>query len=648
MDIIFLWDEDLNKEKHIGIMLSGKYLIDFNIETKEMNIRDNEAYVRGFWGKNIQDCYAIVGVNGAGKTRLSYYIREDVKQIQDGTKPRRNFILLVDKEKHNQKSDLCVYCTNHFSDLKVTYHDQNCPVYNEGLWEQNDLKNFQIAYFHNDLGRHDYEINDLEFRYDFSNGGMMQKFRRTTFEMHYNTTLKDVIKNYFDNQDFKIIDFLLHIDPEKKAKIDFPMPKFIKISLADDQYIEKYLMEEAEKLGATKEEIDQFVRCLNRLANTDATLFGRAWIPKTLKSLLLNCFKLICIPSTVPNNMDWQCKSFMEACMVLTDDDAAVQSKRLYDGVDKVIENLKKRFHQGGDIDYLHTIEAYINWIKSNEANIKKYELRVGNCLQIPINHRTNSFITELIDHYQKVNFEFPFYDFSFGVSTGEYHFLSVFENLYSITKKAEFINPYETTFDESVDSLLLIFDEADLSLHPKWQRMYMKWMTDFCKKVFENLSIKIIITTHSPILLSDFPGNSILYIEKDEQGEVSYHQRKKNTFGCNIHSLFLDSFFLEETGTMGALAEEKINEIAQILLQPNGFNQYKSEELVKIIHYIGEGIVREKLEKALEHHENRPMPKINETEKTVVGDMLVKLKRQRNQLNQLIAELEVGLNDKN
>ena len=53
MDIIFLWDEDLNKEKHIGIMPSGKYLIDFNIETKEMNIRDNKAYERGFLGKNI-------------------------------------------------------------------------------------------------------------------------------------------------------------------------------------------------------------------------------------------------------------------------------------------------------------------------------------------------------------------------------------------------------------------------------------------------------------------------------------------------------------------------------------------------------------------------------------------------------------------
>lgn len=647
MDIIFLWDEDLNKEKQNGIMLSGKYLIDFNIETKEMNIRDNEVYVRGFWGKNVQDCYAIVGVNGAGKTKLSYYIREDVKKIQDDTKPRRNFILLVEKEKRSQEPDLCVYCTEPFSDLKVIYHGEDCPVYDEGSWKQNNLKNIQIAYFHNDLNRLDYEKNDLEFRYDFSSGAMMQKFRRTTFEMHYNTASKDVIKNYFDNQDFKIIDFLLHIEPEKKAKIDFPMPEFVKISLADDQYIEKYLMEEAKELGATEEKIDQFVKCLNRLANTDATLFGRAWIPKTLKSLLLNCFKLICIPPTVPNDMKWQYKSFMQACNFLNHDVDA-QSKSIYNGVDKVIENLKKSFPQGGDIDYIHTIESYINWIKSNEATIKQYESKVRSCLQIPINQSTNNFITELIDHYQKVNFEFPFYDFSFGVSTGEYHFLSVFENLYSITKKAEIINPYETTFDESVDSLLLIFDEADLSLHPKWQRMYMKWMTDFCEKVFENLSIKIMITTHSPILLSDFPGNSILYIEKDEQGEVSYCQRKKNTFGCNIHSLFLDSFFLEETGTMGAFAEEKINEIAQILLQPNGLNQYKSEELVQIIHYIGEGIIREKLEKALEHHENRPISKINETEKTVVGDMLVKLKQQRNQLNQLIAELEVGLNDKN
>ena len=646
MDIIFLWDEDLNKENQNGIMLSGKYLIDLNIEAKKMNIRDNEAYVRGFWGKNVQDCYAIVGDNGAGKTRLSYYIMLELKRIQDRTKPGGNFMLIVEKEKLNQKPDLCVYCTNQFSDLQVKYNGRNCPKYDEGLWKQNHLKNFQVAYFHNALCRLDYEV-EPRCRYDFSYGAMIQKFRRTTYEMHYDSITKDAIKNYFDKRDFKIIDFLFHIDSDIKSAIDFPMPQYVTISLADDRYIENYLIEETKKLGAVMEETDQFAMGLKTIVNTTATAFGHIWISRTLKSLLLNCFKLLCIPSTVPNDMKWQYRSFMEACKILNDD-ADAQSKSIYNGVDKVIENLKKSFYQGVDIEYVHTIESYINWIKSNETAINQYESKVKSCLQIPINHTTKKFITELINYYNKVNFEFPFYEFSFGVSTGEYHFLSVFENLYSITRKPEIISPYETSLDESVDSLLLIFDEADLSLHPKWQRMYMKWMTDFCEKVFENLSVKIIITTHSPILLSDFPGNSILYIEKDEQGEVSYRQRKKNTFGCNIHSLFLDSFFLEETSTMGAFAEEKINEIAQILLHQNGLNQYKSEELVKIIHYIGEGIIREKLEKALEHHEKRSISKINETEKTVVGGMLLKLKQQRNQLNQLIAELEEGLDDKN
>jgi predicted ATP-dependent endonuclease of OLD family len=112
------------------------------------------------------------------------------------------------------------------------------------------------------------------------------------------------------------------------------------------------------------------------------------------------------------------------------------------------------------------------------------------------------------------------------------------------IEAKEKKINVFDKEkLNRNTRSLLLIFDEADLSLHPRWQRMFMKWLTDFCEHIFTDFSVKLIVTTHSPILLSDFPGNSVLYLKKEKNKIIIYEPERKNSFGCNIHSLFLNSF---------------------------------------------------------------------------------------------------------
>ena len=70
MDIIFLWNQSLNNGQSNGVILSGKYEISFDLAKRSLAIKRNQEYVRNFWGQNIQDCFAIVGENGAGKTML--------------------------------------------------------------------------------------------------------------------------------------------------------------------------------------------------------------------------------------------------------------------------------------------------------------------------------------------------------------------------------------------------------------------------------------------------------------------------------------------------------------------------------------------------------------------------------------------------
>ena len=128
---------------------------------------------------------------------------------------------------------------------------------------------------------------------------------------------------------------------------------------------------------------------------------------------------------------------------------------------------------------------------------------------------------------------------------------------------------------------------------------------------------------------------------------KLEYEIKEKKTFGSDIHSLYLDSFFLEDYGIMGAFAEEKINKIADRLLEePVEKNDYERTE--KVIEYIGEGVIKDKLLEMLSRKERRTTPPISVVDHSIVTDALAKLKEQRNYMDQLIKELEEKTDDKN
>jgi len=61
----------------------------------------------------------------------------------------------------------------------------------------------------------------------------------------------------------------------------------------------------------------------------------------------------------------------------------------------------------------------------------------------------------------------------------------------------------------ENLDGALILIDEPETSLHPKWQRKYVPFIMD----VFVDLDIQFIIATHSPYILQGInDGKSICY----------------------------------------------------------------------------------------------------------------------------------------
>ncbi len=119
-------------------------------------------------------------------------------------------------------------------------------------------------------------------------------------------------------------------------------------------------------------------------------------------------------------------------------------------------------------------------------------------------------------------------------------------------------------------DSVILFLDEPDLTMHPDWQRQFVAILTAYLPKLFKEKydgedggckDIQVILGTHSPIMLGDFPGASVIYLKKKD-GEVIVDDRSKlQPFGQNLYTILKEGFYLEK-GTIGALAQSKINGI--------------------------------------------------------------------------------------
>jgi len=165
-----------------------------------------------------------------------------------------------------------------------------------------------------------------------------------------------------------------------------------------------------------------------------------------------------------------------------------------------------------------------------------------------------------------------------------------------------------------------LLFDEADMLLHPRWQQNFIKALIDYMKEYFIPHRIKnvqIIIATHSPIMLSDVPEQNTLLLST----EPDYCQRE--TFAANIFSLFRNSFFLNDSG-MGDFAFDKIDWII------NQIHDCRADK-DKVLQYIctvGDPYLKEKLMQ--EYHSE-----------LAESDELSRLKIQKAMLEAKIAKLE-------
>lgn len=162
------------------------------------------------------------------------------------------------------------------------------------------------------------------------------------------------------------------------------------------------------------------------------------------------------------------------------------------------------------------------------------------------------------------------------GMSSGEKAFLNFFSWLSELPFLLEELNSDKTIKarssknDEKTSvsglkkNILFLIDEPDLYMHPQWQKNLVKYLTDELHSQYSDKIVQVIMTTNSPLTLSDIPVENTIRIMFDRKtGERSFSKhcqdQDNQTFGADIYKLFLDSFFMKGS-PIGAFAEEYIN----------------------------------------------------------------------------------------
>lgn len=108
--------------------------------------------------------------------------------------------------------------------------------------------------------------------------------------------------------------------------------------------------------------------------------------------------------------------------------------------------------------------------------------------------------------------------------------------------------------------SSLFLLDEPETHFNPSWRAKYITTL----RKCFEgdDVSPEVLITSHSPFIVSDSKPENVLVFEKGEKGVVECTRPNFNTFGASVNKITMGIF--EKRETIGEYAGKVIDEFKE------------------------------------------------------------------------------------
>lgn len=579
MRIVFVWIESYKKLKNFQTSFSGKYNIKYYED--RLVISENKLFVEKFFKVNGSDIdinlSAIVGENGTGKSTILDMI---VEYIEHGMFSS-NYIFVFES---NGK----IIIDSNFELGQIDLVDKNLEyevIRDEPLDEF--FKNQVTIFFSNVFDVRYFEYNE-EFRKRYENK------RLKYFPQLKNISTNSLLASYREPEDFLNQDFSKQIFFVNEYKTVLEVEKLVnipeKIYLKTNslEYHFENLSYESEGFISAFENEDVASIYFN-ISTGDS--FRKEIVKILIQSFCIQIgylLKKYHIDDAIFIDTYTNAKKGNNFFEIIHKN--LVKEVKIHETKNNILKSIKKNL----DViyrDYQNLLE-YIN-----EMDLKSDEM--GNYLD------SNSTITnEFINFYKERFYSTNIVSFYWSeMSSGQLSLLNLFGRFYDSLNEIQQDLMDEETYSEDENlslkefEYLLLIDECDLYFHPQWQKDWLYYFLKLIEILFKG-NVQVILTTHSPFILSDFPNTNVTFLSnKSKPLTISNEiEGSPRTFGANINELFTNSFFIND-GLMGKFAKNKINSFIRDLLNTTPDDVLKNKsELKMFIDLIGEPFIKNKL----------------------------------------------------
>ena len=582
---IYIWNDKRNI-KGCEYNLSPNYRFSFQPDTKTFYMEERTSLPNNWFGKNIHNVTAIVGKNGAGKTNLIDCIIKALCGQGGGV----IFFKYNNLIYTNIPEQLDIY---KFSFNVVRIKRGGSPLNQEST---NNIKETLVTFYSPtiDRGLSNKHSHYSRFR-DLSNSFFLRQplSRLTNAPEYAHISEVDIMQT---NDIFRLLLFFIYSNEYKYSVFEsIKLPEYFELKLL--YYSDSEPQHPTYKVLSSDVPTEKFKARLKKFILTQIFLLERnypeSWDNETtFEEVLL----------FLNNGENYRPNVFDTLCQLY--DSGDIIYKEELTGLRKGYYEFKCKIRIGAiSQELINALYCYYNFIPmAPYASFGTMESNISNA-QVVINYGMSSGERALYTFFSRLIGEI------FG-KQGEIHHAAINKIIHD--------NKYDGK------TIIILLDEPDLQLHPEWQQKFIDMLLHLLWLYFPKVNFQIIITTHSPILLSDIPKSNVIFIDKNFDGssrvcnEVDFNE----TFAANIHSLYNNSFFLDGI-PIGCFAKRKLEELYNRIN-----NGVLSDNIIEDIYRIGEPIIRGVLLKL--YDEKRKSSKKSERIKMLQKE-LSKLKEEPN-----------------
>lgn len=183
-------------------------------------------------------------------------------------------------------------------------------------------------------------------------------------------------------------------------------------------------------------------------------------------------------------------------------------------------------------------------------------------------------------------------------VSSGEYQYAKIWGVLEEYGVRVKMMTQGQKYSEAIQPNLILLLDEPENYMHPEMCRTFIRNLNVLLSKRNPNAELQVLISTHSPFMLSDVMASQVIKMDYDENGKCVISESEKPYYAANIHSIMADGFFLEYTiGEQARIfLEDKFKLLQRLTCMNRNLSSSEKEELTMIrslIPNIGDALIR-------------------------------------------------------